>query len=217
MSAAPTQLVSRADADARAALKIIDEGIARLRKVRPYDLDDPQLTDVSSATRRLVDRLDAVSLDQVAELHRREAHKGAGIAVRTTEELLEKQLRMTPTVAKETVGTARALEDLPVVREALHDGDIGRGHASAIAQTVGTADVPPDVKAAGEEDLVGLATRGASPAATATVGKIWRTEVSPDEADRSDVQKRAARRLRVFADQGGMVTCLLYTSPSPRD
>jgi len=206
MSAVPVSAIRPANAIAKTAMKKIGDGIALLATVRPFDFDDAELMELSADTHKLVDRLDAVSLDQVAELDRRQAHKGAGIAVRTTEELLEKQLRMTPTVAKETVGTARALEDLPVVREALHDGDIGRGHASAIAQTVGTADVPPDVKAAGEEDLVGLATRGASPAATATVGKIWRTEVSPDEADRSDVQKRAARRLRVFADQGGMVT-----------
>ena len=207
MSAAPVSAIRPANAVVKTAMKKIGDGIALLATVRPFDFDDAELMELSADTHNLVDRLDAVSLDQVAEIDRREvARRGAGIGVSSTAELLEKTMRMTPTAAKETVNTARALEDLPVVREALHDGDIGRGHASAIAATVGTADVTPEVKAAGEEDLVGLATRGASPAATATVGRIWRSKVSPDEADRSDVQKRAARRLRVFADQGGMVT-----------
>lgn len=96
--------------------------------------------------------------------------------------------------ARRAIATARQMDSLPVLREAVRRGDVPAGHAAMISAV---AAEHPDA----ESRLVEASGRGTAALREACVAA--RAEVE-DEAAR-DRRQRAARSLRIWNDEDGML------------
>ena len=103
--------------------------------------------------------------------------------------------------ARSQVKTARALRDLPVVRDAVESGRVTRANAKQLAAAVEKAGAPA-VEADGE--LLAKA-ESLRPEQFRRVARRWTAEREGDHGASEHARQRARRRLRVWDGDDGMV------------
>jgi hypothetical protein len=143
--------------------------------------------------------LEAERARTVAEIERRGIHALSGHLSITS--WVEHRTGTTWSEAARQVRTARALESMPVAREALYEGDVS---PSAVGQLVAARDANPEAFASSEETLV-EAARTLPPRELRRAVAHWKDMVDADAASRTDRERFDRRGLHVSPTFEGMV------------
>jgi hypothetical protein len=176
--------------------------------------------------RGAIDRLDAEWLRRLAAFDGR----GMGEEVLSTQCWLRQHCGLSPGAARERVGVARRLRDLPETQAAFASGEIGYAHVRQISAAA--SDVDPGVLAEGEPILVDAA-RKLDPRGLNKVIAHWRHAVEPDAFILAANESHELRRFdisetfegmtvfdgEVYGDDGGLVRTAIdaYSKPLPDD
>jgi len=176
--------------------------------------------------RGAIDRLDAEWLRRLAAFDGR----GMGEEVLSTQCWLRQHCGLSPGAARERVGVARRLRDLPETQAAFASGEIGYAHVRQISAAA--SEVDPGVLAEGEPILVDAA-RNLDPRGLNKVIAHWRHAVEPDAFILAANESHELRRFdisetfegmtvfdgEVYGDDGGLVRTAIdaYSKPLPDD
>jgi hypothetical protein len=158
------------------------------------ELPDARIEEDFSELQRVSELLELEKLRRLAEIARRGVHERDGYLSATS--WLRSRFRLSGGAAREAVRTARALEQMPATREALHEGEVS---LSAVRVLVHAHEVDPGAFARAEQVLVGVA-RVHTVADLHRVASMWRERVRRDRFD-----LREGRRLHASVTLGGMV------------
>lgn len=155
------------------------------------------------ALRGIADLVEAAIADRVAVIHGRGDAAGRGAV--STQAWLRAEGRMPRAEAGRTVATAVGLRELPGVRDALADGQIGSAHARVLARTV-TAWGADDAREA-EPHLLEVA-RLVDPDRLGRIVEGFRRVTTPETSAEEAQRAYAARELFVSKPFAGTVNIL---------
>ena len=174
-------------------------GLDELRSVELRFLSDGELESRLDEIARAQGVLEAEKARTVAEVERRGSFSTSGHLSVTS--WVEHRLQTSWSEAARAVRTARALESMPVVREALYEGEVS---PSAVSQLVGAREANPGEFAVSEEMLVDAARTLPARDLRRAVAH-WRDVVDAEAAARADRERWDRRGLHVSPVLGGMV------------
>ena len=175
----------RVEAEARRILAQVNDGSASCEEMREAM---PALKSASAM-------IAAAQTSAAASIAGRERHGDGGA------EVLATAAGLPIGEARSQVKTARALRDLPVVRDAVESGRVTRANAKQLAAAVEKAG-PQAVEADGE--LLAKA-ESMRPEQFRRVARRWTAEREGDHGASEHARQRARRRVRVWDGDDGMV------------
>ena len=140
-------------------------------------------------------QLTVLQADAAAGLSVRERHGDGGVGV------LAQSVGLSRRDAAGQVKTAKQLEELPSVRDAVENGEISVANARVLA---GTCDKTGSEQVAQDEELLAKAAV-LSPEQLAREAGRWAAQRQPDDAEERYRRQRARRRLSIFDGDDGMV------------
>lgn len=182
-----------------AVMSTLRSGLDELRGTELRFLSDGELEGRLDEIARASGVLEAERARTVAEIERRGIHAQSGHLSITS--WVEHRTQTTWSEAARQVRTARALEAMPVVREALYEGDVS---PSAVGQLVAARDAHPEAFALAEHTLVDAA-RTLPPRELRRAVAHWKDVVDSDAASQSDRERFERRGLHVSPTFEGMV------------
>jgi uncharacterized protein DUF222/HNH endonuclease len=162
-------------------------------------LGDEELEDDLLELERSANVLLAERLRRLAEIERRRTYLRDGYLSASV--WLARRACVSPSEAKQQVRMARTLQEMPVARQALADGELG---ASATRILVDARGENPE-EFAGAEDALVDAARTLSVQELRTVVAHWRQQASPERAEEGEEWMHQIRRLYVSPTLDGMV------------
>jgi len=163
------------------------------------DLPDARLEDDFAELHRTVELLEAERLRRLAEIERRGLFQRDGHL--SAASWLAERFKVAWGAAKENVRVARALDEMPVARRALDDGELSMSAARVL---VSARHADPAAFERSEATLV-EAARIHSMHDLKRVAGFWREEVEREQALGGEEKLRARRRLQIAATFLGMV------------
>jgi hypothetical protein len=174
-------------------------GLDELRTTDLRHLSNGELEDWVSEIRAVCGGLEAEVARGLAEIERRGSFAESGHLSMAS--WVEHRFQSTWSEAAKQVRTARALEAMPSVREALYEGDVS---PSAVGQLVAAREANPKEFSRVEETLLDAARTLPARDLKRAVGH-WRDAVDPDAAGRADRDRYDRRGLHASATFEGMV------------
>ena len=169
-------------------------------------LDDPQIKQQLRGVQRAIDRLTAHRSRSAGLLERRAIDRvGDGRpsrAARDAQEFLQKDLRLTPSEAKQTGRTGRELANSPRTERAHRDGDLREPHARVIAEVLRhlTGAQRREV-----ESRLLKAARTATPTELRQLGDRLLARADEGEAERVAARRHDRRFLRMSRGTDGLL------------
>ena len=180
-------------------MSTLRSGLDELRSVEVGLLSAAELDSRLDEIARACGVLEAEKARTVAEVQRRGSYAASGHLSVTS--WVEHRLQSTWSEAARAVRTARALEAMPAVREALYEGEVS---SSAVSQLVGAHEANPEEFSKSEGVLVEAARTLPSRDLRRAVAR-WRDVVDAEAASRADRERWGRRGLHVSPVPGGMV------------
>jgi hypothetical protein len=180
-------------------MSTLRSGLDELREAELRFLSDGELEERIDEIARASGVLEAERCRTVAEIERRGIPASSGHLSITS--WVEHRTHTSWSEAARQVRTARALEAMPVVREALYEGDVS---PSAVGQLVAAREANPGEFAMAEETLVDAA-RTLPPRDLRRAVAHWSDTVDADAASRADRERFDRRGLHVSPTFEGMV------------
>ena len=163
------------------------------------NLPDARLEDDFAELQRSCEQLEVERLRRLAEIERRATFKRDGHL--SAASWLASQFKVGWGTARESVRTARALEEMPETRQALEEGDVSMSGAKVL---LAARDADPDEFRDSEKQLV-EAARIHSTNDLQRIAAYWRQAVEREQALDSDEKVRERRRLHASVTFLGMV------------
>jgi hypothetical protein len=173
--------------------------VEELRSATLADLPDALIEEDFEELHRAVELLEAERLRRLAEIDRRRLFERDGHL--SAASWLATRFKVAWGTARERVRMARALELMPVARDALERGDLSM---SGVRVLVTTRDADPEAFGQSEEQLV-EAARIHSTGDLQRVAAYWRQAVERAHANESEEKLREQRRLHASVSLLGMV------------
>jgi hypothetical protein len=180
-------------------MSTLRSGLDELRAVELRHLSHDDLEDRLAEIRRATGVLEAESARTVAEIERRGTYADSGHLSITS--WVEHRFGSSWSEAARSVRTARALEHMPQVREALYEGEVS---PSAVGQLVAAQEASPEEFSRSEDTLVDAA-RTLPVRDLRRAVSHWRDMVDQDAARGADQQRYDRRGLHASATLEGMV------------
>ena len=180
-------------------MSTLRSGLDELRSVELRFLSDGELESRLDEIARAQGVLEAEKARTVAEVERRGSFSASGHLSITS--WVEHRLQTSWSEASRAVRTARALESMPVVREALYEGEVS---PSAVSQLVVAREASPEEFAGSEEILVEAARTLPSRELRRAVAH-WRDVVDAESTARAERERYERRGLHVSPLLDGMV------------
>ena len=175
----------RAEAAAKEMLALVNEGSASCEEMR-------RMLEVSKAT---VAIMSAAQTSAAASIAGRERHGDGGA------EVLAESAGLSRPEAHSQVKTARVIEAVPAVRDAIQSGRVSQANAKRLAEAVEKAGAGA-VRA--DEDLLAKA-ESMRPEQFRREARRWVTDRDGDGGEAEHARQRARRSLRVWDTDDGMV------------
>ena len=163
------------------------------------DLPDARIEEDFGELQRAAELIDAERLRRLAEIERRGLYTRDGHL--STASWLATTFKVAWGAAREQVRTARALEEMPLTRRALDDGDLSM---SAVRVLVAAREADPDAFRKSERQLVEAACIH-SMHDLRRVAAYWRQAVEREAAKNGEEKLREQRRLHASVTFLGMV------------
>jgi len=163
------------------------------------ELPDARIEKDFAEIQRVVQMLEVERLRRLAEIERRRVFQRDGHL--TAASWLASPYKVSWGAARESVRTARALEEMPQTREALDSGDLS---LSAARVLVAARDTAPEESRESEPQLV-EAARIHSMNDLKRVAAYWKQAVEYERALQGDEKLRVQRRLHASVTFMGMV------------
>jgi hypothetical protein len=173
--------------------------IEQLRAESLAEQPDARIEEDLVELHRVGEQLEAERLRRLAELDRRRIHEPDGHL--SAAAWVVRHLRVAPGRAREHVRLARGIEAMPIVRAALHDGELSLGAAQVLAQAQAAEPGAFDEV----EALLVEAARRHQVTDLARVVTRWRQQVEARRVDDPDEARHPRRRLHSSVLLDGMV------------
>ncbi len=180
-------------------MSTLRSGLDELRGTDLRHLSDSQVEDWVSEIRSICGALEAECARGVAEIERRGAFADTGHLSITS--WVEHRFQTSWSEAARQVRTARALEAMPAVREALYEGEVS---PTAVGHLVAAHEASPEEFSKVEDTLVDAARTLPVRDLRRAVAH-WRDTVDSDAAGRADRERYDRRGLHVSPTFEGMV------------
>jgi hypothetical protein len=179
-------------------MSTLRSGLDELRTTELRHVSDGELVDLLQEVRGVASALAAEDARILAEAERREVFSRDGHLSMAS--WVEHRFQSTWSEAARQVRTARALEHMPQVREALYEGEVS---TSAVGQLVTAHEANPEEFSMAEETLVEAARTLPVRDLKRAVSQ-WRDAVDSDAARRADAERFDRRGLHVSPTFEGM-------------
>jgi hypothetical protein len=180
-------------------MSTLRSGLEELRSTELRPLSDSELEGWVQEIRTVCGALEAECARGVAEIERRGSFADSGHLSITS--WVEHRFQSSWSEAAKQVRTARALEHMPAVREALYEGEVS---TSAVSQLVQAHEANPEEFSRVEETLVEAARTLPARDLRRAVAH-WRDAVDADAAARADRERYDRRGLNASPASDGMV------------
>jgi hypothetical protein len=184
---------------AESAAGHFDESLEAFRSQDVKSVGDAELMEGFSELHRAGAAIEAERLRWLAEVERRGLHRRDGhLSVKAW---LADRFRMAAGAAKELVGMAQALEEMPEVRQSFSSGEVS---SSAVRILAGARQAHPEAFAAEEPALLDAATTCSVPELRRVVD-AWSRAADPEGELQRAERLRESRRLDMCPTECGMV------------
>jgi hypothetical protein len=178
--------------DVAGAVRLLMAAVAALVEAEPTQAQLSELGDHLVELQAGIDSLTGVASRWTRAFEDAGGHEEAGSA--TLAAWMRQHLRLTVAESRKRARAGRALDCLPGVREAVHEGDIGTAHVDAIA--AGVHMLGTDVIAGFEDIMLEVARTCDADAVRQTIRKI-RDTLDPDAADAAYVHALERRDVKI--------------------
>lgn len=187
---------------------LLAAAVDRLAVEDATGLADVGLADQLVALSRLADRLAAEVARRVAVLDARRGFEVDGAVSTVT--WLRQRCRLDPSTARRLVMTARTLRNLPATSAAFAAGDVGPGHAAAIADALHRLGAAVVDRA---EPALLTAARAADPGAVRRLVEHLRDALTPEQVAADEQTGHDRVYLHLSRTLGGMVALDGWLNP----